>query len=106
LAAAVQVVREPVVAIDVGPGYDLPPGTPAVLPPMVRAHDEALGTIMAAHTAALLQSWRSDPARPSLTYVRPMVERDATFQVDRIPGYAEEGYRATRSALGALAPRP
>jgi hypothetical protein len=73
---------------------------------MVQAHDEALGTMMAAHTAALLEAWRSDPARPALTYVRPMVERDATFQVDRIRRYAEEGYRAVREVLGAVAPRP
>jgi len=106
LAAAARVVSEPVVAVDVGPGYDLPRGEPAVLPPMVRAHDQALGTMMAAHTAALLEAWRSDPARPALTYVRPMVERDATFQVDRIRRYAEEGYRAAREVLGAVAPRP
>jgi len=106
LAAAARVVSEPVVAVDVGPGYDLPRGEPAVLPPMVQAHDEALGTMMAAHTAALLEAWRSDPARPALTYVRPMVERDATFQVDRIRRYAEEGYRAVREVLGAVAPRP
>jgi NTE family protein len=106
LAAAARVVSEPVVAVDVGPGYDLPRGEPAVLPPMVQAHDEALGTMMAAHTAALLEAWRSDPARPALTYARPMVERDATFQVDRIRRYAEEGYRAVREVLGAVAPRP
>ena len=106
LAAAAWVVSEAVVAVDVGPGQDLPRGEPAVLPPMVRAHDEALGTIMAAHTAALLQSWRSQTARPPLTYVRPMVERDATFQVDRIRRYADEGYRAAREALAELAPRP
>jgi NTE family protein len=106
LAAASRVVSEPVVAVDVGPGHDLPVGEPAVLPPMVQAHDEALGTMMAAHTAALLEAWRSDPARPALTYVRPIVERDATFQVDKIRRYADEGYRAAREVLGALAPRP
>jgi NTE family protein len=106
LAAAARVVIEPVVAVDVGPGGDLPRGEPVGLPPMVRAHDEALGTIMAAHTAALLEAWRSDPARPPLTYVRPRVERDATFQVDRMRRYEEDGYRAARDALAASPARP
>jgi NTE family protein len=99
LAAAALVVAEPVVAVDVGPGNDLPPGPAVVLPPMVRSHDEALGILMAAHTAALIQTWRSDPGRPTLCYVRPLVDRTATFQVDRVRRYAEDGYRAAREAL-------
>lgn len=102
LAAAALVVREPVVAVDVGPGPDLPPGQAAALPPMVRAHDEALGAMMAAHTAALLHAWRADLARPALSYVRPMVDRQATFQVDRMRRYAEDGYRAAREALAGF----
>jgi NTE family protein len=105
LAAAALVVAEPVLAVDVGPGADLPAGEPPVLPPMVRAHDDAMAVIMAAHTAALLQVWRSDAARPPLTYVRPMVDRNATFQVDRMRRYAEDGYRAAREALVAFPAR-
>jgi NTE family protein len=106
LAAAARVVREPVVAVDVGPGTDLPPGPPPVLPPMVRAHDEALGTIMAALTARWLETWRCDPSRPPLVHVRPPVERAATFQVDRMRRYAEAGHRAAREALAPFPPRP
>ena len=106
LAAAARVVGEPVVAVDVGPGSDLPPGPPAVLPPMVRAHDEALGTIMAALTARWLETWRCDPERPALVYVRPPVDRNATFQVDRMRRYAEDGHRAAREALAQFPPRP
>jgi NTE family protein len=106
LAAAARVAREPVVAVDVGPGSDLPAGTPAALPPMLRAHDEALGTIMAALTAQWLETWRCDPARPALVHVRPAVERDATFQVDRMRRYAEDGHRAAREALAQFPPRP
>jgi len=105
LAAAARVVVEPVVAVDVGPGNDLPPGPPIALPPMVRAHDEGIGAMMAALTAALLQLWRADPARPPLVYVRPMVERHATFQVDRMRRYVEDGYRAAREALAGFRPR-
>ncbi|HET7468744.1 MAG TPA: patatin-like phospholipase family protein [Gemmatimonadales bacterium] len=106
LAAAARVVKEPVVAVDVGPGPDLPPGPPVVLPPMVQAHDEALGTMMAALTAASLEAWRCDPARPALVHVRPPVERGATFQVDRMRRYAEDGHRAAREALGSFPARP
>lgn len=101
LEAAARVVTEPVVAVDVGPGDDLPPGPAAAVPAMVRAHDEALAAMMAAHTASLLQSWRSDAARPALCYVRPGVDRTATFQVDRMRRYAADGYRAARDALAA-----
>lgn len=99
LEAAARVAAEPVVAVDVGPGFDTPPGEAARVPPVVRAHDEAVGTLMAAHTAALLALWRAEPGRPPLVYVRPRVERNATFQVERMRQYAEDGYRATRSHL-------
>jgi hypothetical protein len=34
--------------------------------------------------------------------VRPRMERDATFRVERVHAYAAEGYRATAAALSAL----
>ena len=37
--------------------------------------------------------------RPELVYVRPLVERNATFRVERVRKYAEDGYRAAREAL-------
>ncbi|HET8833505.1 MAG TPA: patatin-like phospholipase family protein [Gemmatimonadales bacterium] len=106
LAAAARVVKETVVAVDVGPGHDLPAGPDTAVPPMVRAHDEALGTMMAALTAVSLEVWRRDPGRPALVYVRPLVERGATFQVDRMRRYAEDGHRAAREALAQFPPRP
>ena len=39
--------------------------------------------------------------RGPLVYVRPRIERDATFRVDLVRRYAQEGYRATRDALAA-----
>lgn len=54
---------------------------------------------MAANTAAHLALWRSERARPPLLYVRPQVERNATFRVERVEAYANEGYRAARAAL-------
>ena len=103
LEAASRVVTRPTIAIDVGPGFDTPPGAPPALPPVVRSHDEAVGTLMAAHTLTQLALWRAEPARPALTYIRPRVERNATFQVDRMRRYADDGYQAARAALAAPA---
>ena len=91
---------ELVLAVDVGPGFDQPVPTelPRV-PSMVRAHDEAVGILMAAHSESQLALWRADPHRRPLVYVRPRIERHATFRVDRIREYAAEGRRATREAL-------
>ncbi len=108
LGVAARLAREPVVAVDVGPGYDAVEalaegerGGLGAAPPVVRAHDEAIGVLMAAATAAELAGWRADASRPALTYVRPRIERHATFRVDRMLQYAEDGYRAVREALAA-----
>jgi NTE family protein len=121
LDVAARLAREAVVAVDVGPGLDEEAMTGDGLlrsaqndtvsvafrtaSPMVRAHDDALGVLMANATAAQLALWRADAGRPPLVYVRPRVERSATFRVDRVRQYADEGYRATREAL-ATAGRP
>jgi predicted acylesterase/phospholipase RssA len=99
LEAAASVATEPVVAVDVGPGLELVPGGPEAMPSVVRAHDEAVGILMASHTAAQLAAWRATAGRPSLTYIRPAIERNATFQVERMQHYAEDGYQAARAHL-------
>jgi NTE family protein len=100
LEPAAELDVELVLAVDVGPGFDLPPpADPARTPPMVRAHDDAIGILMAANTASQLAMWRTQSDRPPLVYVRPRVERNATFRVDRVRAYASEGRRATREAL-------
>ena len=105
LEAAARVATGRVIAVDVGPGFDTPPGPAAAGPPVVRAHDESVGTLMAAHTAAQLALWLAEPGRPALTYIRPTVERNATFQVERMRRYAEDGYHAARAALATPAAR-
>jgi NTE family protein len=105
LEAAGRVSTEPVIAVDVGPGLDVAPGEASAVPPVVRAHDDAVGILMAAHTAAQLAAWRAEPGHQPLVYVRPKVERHATFQVDRMRRYAEEGYRAARAAVAEFAAR-
>jgi NTE family protein len=92
-----------VVAVDVGPGFDEAQGGGGPgLPPIVDIHNEATGILMAAQTAATLALWRGSPNRPPLIYVRPRVEKGATFRVDQVRRYAEEGYVATQRALVGL----
>jgi len=100
LEPAAELDVELVLAVDVGPGFDLPaPVEIARVPAMVRAHDDAVGILMAANSENQLALWRADPRRPPLVYVRPRTERNATFRVDRVREYANEGRRATREAL-------
>ena len=100
LEPAAELEVELVLAVDVGPGFDLPPATEmSRVPPMLRAHDDALGILMAANTESQLALWRGDPSRPPLVYVRPRMERNSTFRVERVREYANEGRRAAREAL-------
>jgi NTE family protein len=100
LEPAAELEVELVLAVDVGPRFDLPPAAESSrIPAMVRAHDDAVGILMAANSESQLALWRADPNRPPLVYVQPRVERDATFRVDRVREYANEGRRATREAL-------
>jgi NTE family protein len=106
LDVAARLARGTVVAVDVGPGFDVAgPGSSSGAPPIVRAHDDAVGALMAQATAAQLALWLSDASRPALVYIRPKVERAATFRVDRVQQYASDGYAAAREALAA-ATRP
>lgn len=107
LELAADLGAERVVAVDVGPGFDPEPPAPGTrrLPSLVRAHDEATGILMAHATAVALALWRATAGRPPLIYIRPRLERAATFRVDRVREYAEVGYQATRDALrGAVRP--
>jgi NTE family protein len=101
LDVAARLARETVVAVDVGPGFDAEVPRGGGAPPMVRAHDDAVGALMANATAAQLALWHADASRPPLVYIRPRVERDATFRVDRLQHYADDGYAAAREALSA-----
>ncbi len=106
LEIAAHLDNEPVVAVDVGPGFEVvAEAIPTRGPRLVQAHDEAVGTLMAAHTQEQLARWRAEAGRPPLTYVRPAIERYATFRVERMQDYAEQGYRATREAIARAASR-
>jgi NTE family protein len=103
LDVAARFAREAVVAVDVGPGFDAEPGSVPDAPQMVRAHDDAVGTLMAQTTASQLALWGSDPSRPPLVYIRPRLERAATFRVERVRQYASDGHAAAREALASAA---
>ena len=93
---------ETVVAVDVGPGFDLaaaggaPVASPAVVARPRRGGRHPDGR---RHRARSSRSGGRTPGRPPLIYVRPRVERNATFRVERVRQYAEDGYRAAREAL-------
>ena len=101
LAAVGETGGLPVIAVDVGPGFDSgreprPPGGP----PLIRAVDESIGILMAQVAEEQVARWRRERGR--ILYVRPRVERDATFNTDRARVYADEGYLAMREALDGL----
>lgn len=103
LEPAARIPAQLVVVVDVGPGFDEAPGAGGTgLPPVVEAHNEATGILMAGQTALALALWRASPDRPPLLYVRPRVERGATFRVDQMRRYVEEGFTATSAALAGL----
>jgi len=99
LDAARLVPADLVVAVDVGPGFDEPPATKqAAIPPLVRAHGEAIRVMMAAQTERAIAAWPKDAAR--LIVVRAVAEREATFDVAAGQRFFDAGYRETKRALG------
>jgi NTE family protein len=99
LDAARRVPADLVVAVDVGPGFDEPPATKqAAIPPLVRAHGEAIRIMMAAQTEYAIAAWPKDA--PRLVVVRAVAEREATFAVGAGQRYFDAGYRETKRALG------
>lgn len=93
-----------VIAVDTGAGFDDLPSTAAPPPPLLRAHDSAVGILLAEQTRQALAHWRAMPDRPPLTYIRPPVERGATFRVDQVKRYVDAGEHAARAALGLTPP--
>jgi len=99
-SAAAGLPADLVVAVDVGPGLD-EAEAPAVAryPALIALHNDTTGILMGALTMSELARWRAEPGRPELLYVRPRVERAATFRVDRARDYAEDGHRAAAAVL-------
>jgi hypothetical protein len=90
-------------AVSVGPSlYDEPADRRAAIPPLVRTHGNVLRIMMAAQTEREVERWTRN-GRPDgearVVVVRPAVESEATFAVDRVAHYVEEGYRSAMRAL-------
>lgn len=87
-----------VFAVDAGPSFcaDPPEREPAV-PAMVRAHSAALRILMAAQVDHEVARWRNGSV--SLVLVQPKRQRQATFALDSVVTYVEEGYRAASREL-------
>jgi NTE family protein len=99
LQVARRIPADLVVAIDVGPGFDEPrPERLAPIPPLVRAHGEAIRIMMAAQTERAVAEWPKDGAR--LVLVRAVAEREATFAVGAGERFLKAGYDATMRAVG------
>ena len=98
-----------IVAVSVGPSFNAEPVEhPAAVPRMLRTLGRTLGVMMAAQTEAVLENWRAcattggnsgAPGRPPLLLVQPVVDAEATFAVEDVVHYVEEGYRATMREL-------
>jgi NTE family protein len=98
LPVARRVTADLVVAVDVGPGFDEPPvDKKAAVPPLIRAHGEAIRVMMAAQTERAIADWPEDA--PRLVVVRAVAEREATFAVGNGERYIQAGYDATKRAL-------
>jgi NTE family protein len=93
-----------VIAVDTGSGFDELPSTGSPPPALIGAHDQAIGILMAEQTRQALAYWRAMPGRPPLSYIRPPVERGATFRADQIARYLEAGEHAARAALALTLP--
>ena len=100
LEVAARIACDLVVAIDVGPGFEERRGPPPKLVPgLIRAHGDAIGILMAQATQRTLQWWQRAEALAPLVYVRPPVDRGATFEVRQMRLYEQRGYEATRGQL-------
>ena len=85
-------------AVRVGPSFGAQSGEASDgTPPLLRAHNMAMRTLMAAQTDREIARWR-DGSVP-LVLVEPTVERGATFDVGSAVRYVEDGYTTAVSAL-------
>jgi NTE family protein len=105
LQVAAKLPVDLVVAVDVGPGFDeaITPGVKSPVPPLVRAHGEAVRIMMAAQTERAIGVWAADA--PRLVVVRAVVEREATFAVGQADRYFDAGYHTTKQAMLCLGPQ-
>ncbi len=86
-----------VFAVYVGPSFSEEGPRREREPTLLAAHNNALRIMMASQAETEIGGWKG---RARLVLVRPPVEAQATFAVDRVVRYVERGYRAAVRALG------
>lgn len=103
LAVAGRIPADLVVAVDVGPGFDMLPkeGAGPEPPALIRLQGDAQRVLMASNTALARELWERTPGRVPLLWIRPRVRLGETFATDQLKWYLEEGERAATSALAA-----
>ena len=94
---AEQAGAERIIAIDVGSSG---PGDAREIidAGMIAIHQRVVGLMAQARRYDLVASWEGVP----LLYVRPSLAGYGTFDFEHIEYFLDEGYRATREALGGL----
>jgi NTE family protein len=85
-----------IIAIDVAAG-PVKDAQDTVSKGLVAIHHRVLDIMAWRRKKAMLDAWQG----PELTYVRPELDGYSTFDFTRTQYFLEEGYRATRRALGA-----
>lgn len=85
-------------AVDVGPSLQADPNArEPSMPAMVQAHSAAMRILMAAQVEEQVGRWRNSGV--PIVLVRPRRQRSATFALDSVVSYVEEGYRAASREL-------
>jgi len=103
LQVAARFPTDLVVAVDAGPGFDTVPAEGRLAPPpLIRMHNDSTNVLMADNTELELALWRATPGRPPMLYIRPTVERGATFALHHLERYEEAGYAAAKETLMQL----
>jgi NTE family protein len=93
---AAELGADRIIAIDVGAG-ERKDAKDTVANGLVAIHHRVFDIMAWDRKRAVLDGWTGPP----LTYVRPDLEAHSTFDFSRTQHFLEEGYRATRRALGA-----
>ena len=99
LEVAAKAACDFVITIDTGPGFEERGGAAPRIPPLMRAHGDAVGILMAGTTQSTLEWWRRTDGLPKLLYLRPKVESGVTFEVEKIRDYESRGYLAAVEML-------
>jgi len=86
---------ERIVAIDVGSGETADAGE-VVKQGMIGIHQRVVSIMAWQRRHQMVSRWQGVP----LKYVRPRLDGYGTFDFDHVAYFLEEGYRATREALG------